>query len=165
MGRYFVIGGKSGNQEGAIRYDQPQELTDAQKKQAQENIGIDSSAGMKRIIVDTLPETDIDTNAIYMVSRAEAEEQNVYDEYMYIENAWEKIGSTDVDLSDYYTKEEADEKFEDYYTKTEVDGKLEAKANSADVYTKGEVYTKTEVYNKSEIDTKLVGINNILETI
>ena len=32
------------------------------------------------------------------------------DEYIYVNNAWEKIGSTAVDLSNYYTKEEIDKK-------------------------------------------------------
>lgn len=36
---------------------------------------------------------------------------NYYDEYLYVDGRWELIGSTDIDLTDYYTKEEADEKF------------------------------------------------------
>lgn len=104
----YIIGKGGGSSEGSLRYDQPQELTTEQKKQAQENLGIDLSANLKREIVEALPATG-EANIIYMVSRAEAEEQNVYDEYMYINNAWEKIGSTEVDLSDYYTKEETDE--------------------------------------------------------
>lgn len=104
----YIIGKGGGSSEGSLRYDQPQELTTEQKKQAQENLGIDLSANLKREIVEALPATG-EANIIYMVSRAEAEEQNVYDEYMYINNAWEKIGSTDVDLSNYYTKEETDE--------------------------------------------------------
>lgn len=120
----YIIGKGGGSSEGSLRYDQPQELTAEQQKQAQENLGIDLSANLKREIVESLPSTGED-NIIYMVKRAETEGQNVYDEYMYINNAWEKIGSTDVDLSDYYTKEETDEKLEGYYTKEETDEKLE----------------------------------------
>lgn len=104
----YIIGKGGGSSEGSLRYDQPQELTAEQKKQAQENLGIDLSANLKREIVEALPATG-EANIIYMVKRAETEEQNVYDEYMYINNAWEKIGSTEVDLSDYYNKEETDE--------------------------------------------------------
>lgn len=53
------------------------------------------SGALKREIVETLPTEDIDTNTIYMVLNTEAStEGNVYDEYMYISNAWELIGST-----------------------------------------------------------------------
>jgi hypothetical protein len=74
------------------------------------------------------------------------------------------------DLSNYYTKSEADSKFIDaselenslgnYYTKTEVDSKVSSKADSEDVYTKSEVDTKlsskadtSNVYTKTEVDS------------
>lgn len=60
-------------------------------------------------VVDTLPETGrIDT--IYLVKKDNPGEQNLYDEYVYTETGWEHIGDTSVDLSDYYTKEESNEK-------------------------------------------------------
>ena len=49
-------------------------------------------------IVEELPTEDIDPTAVYLILREESEPNNIYDEWMYIENAWEKIGSTDVDL-------------------------------------------------------------------
>lgn len=53
------------------------------------------SGALKRQIVQTLPVEDIDTNTIYMVLDSEASQQgNVYNEYLYIENAWELIGTT-----------------------------------------------------------------------
>ena len=53
------------------------------------------SGALKREIVETLPTEDIDTNTIYMVLDSEASTQgNVYNEYMYINNSWELIGST-----------------------------------------------------------------------
>ena len=60
-------------------------------------------------IVQTLPTQDIKTNVIYLVPKT-GSTNDVYDEYMYINNAWEHIGSTDVDLSNYYTKTEIDNK-------------------------------------------------------
>lgn len=53
-------------------------------------------------IVQTLPTQDISTSTIYLVPNG-ASGQNSYDEYVYINNAWEKIGTTDVDLSAYWT--------------------------------------------------------------
>lgn len=60
-------------------------------------------------IVEELPTEDIRTKVIYFVPKEDEEEQNVYDEYIYIENKWEHIGSTKVDLTEYYKKKEIDE--------------------------------------------------------
>ena len=59
--------------------------------------------------VDALPETGED-NIIYLVKNEESTEtQNVYDEYLWINGTFEKLKSTDkIDLSDYYTKSQAD---------------------------------------------------------
>ena len=59
--------------------------------------------------VNALPETGED-NIIYLVKNEEStENQNVYDEYLWINGAFEKLKSTDkIDLSDYYTKSQAD---------------------------------------------------------
>ena len=62
-------------------------------------------------VVDELPESG-EQNIIYLVKKETSSEQNdVYDEYIWITDEdgtshWEHIGSTAVDLSDYYTKEE-----------------------------------------------------------
>lgn len=50
-------------------------------------------------IVTTLPSTGV-KGTIYLVSNS-GSGTNVYDEYIYVSNAWEKIGTTDVDLSGY----------------------------------------------------------------
>lgn len=64
-------------------------------------------AGFQVEVVQTLPETG-EANTIYFVPKAGGANPDVYDEYMYINNAWEKIGSTEVDLSNYYNKTEVD---------------------------------------------------------
>lgn len=61
-----------------------------------------------REIVQQLPTQDISTKTIYMVPSSTPGTQNIYNEYMYINNAWELIGNTAVDLSNYYTKTEVD---------------------------------------------------------
>lgn len=58
------------------------------------------------VIVQTLPTEDIDTHTIYLVP--DAQSANVYDEYLYIDNQWASLGSTEVDLSNYYTKTQTD---------------------------------------------------------
>lgn len=59
-------------------------------------------------IVEELPTTDIDTHTIYFVPKEGEEQGDIYDEYIYLNNAWEHIGSTSIDLSNYYTKTETD---------------------------------------------------------
>ena len=62
-------------------------------------------------VVDVLPESG-EQNVIYLVKKDTSSEQNdVYDEYVCIADEdgmshWEHIGSTAVDLSNYYTKSE-----------------------------------------------------------
>lgn len=51
-------------------------------------------------IVSTLPSENIDNYTIYFVSNGESG-NNIYDEWMYINNNWERIGDTSVDLSGY----------------------------------------------------------------
>lgn len=78
------------------------------------------TGALHREIVATLPTTDIDTATIYMILNGTSATENIYDEYMYISNAWELIGTSATDLTNYYTK-------------AEVDGKLLLKANASDL--------------------------------
>ena len=70
---------------------------------------IKNLTGFTAKAVDALPEAGED-NIIYLVKNNESTEtQNVYDEYMWINGAFEKLKSTDkIDLADYYTKSQAD---------------------------------------------------------
>ena len=54
--------------------------------------------------VDELPETGV-PNVIYLVPNGKTG-SNVKDEYMWIDGAWEPLGSTEVDLSGYWSKQE-----------------------------------------------------------
>lgn len=51
-------------------------------------------------IVSNLPTTNISTHTIYFKSNSSSG-NNIYDEYMYINNNWELIGSTQIDLTPY----------------------------------------------------------------
>lgn len=55
-------------------------------------------------VVDVLPQTG-EASKIYLVPSTEGQQQNGYDEYIYVNESWEKIGSTNIDLSQYATKE------------------------------------------------------------
>lgn len=70
-------------------------------------------AGLKVLIVDSLPISNIDSHVLYLVPMATPMSENAYYEYLYVNNAWELIGSTKIDLSDYYTKKEVEQYFKD----------------------------------------------------
>ena len=61
-------------------------------------------------VVDSLPESDIKSNAIYLVPSNISGLNNIYDEYIYVNDKWELIGNTSIDLSQYATKEYVDDK-------------------------------------------------------
>ena len=60
------------------------------------------------MVVTQLPTTDIKTNKIYLVKDSTTE-GDLYQEYLYIDGKWEKIGThkQEVDLTDYAKKSEA----------------------------------------------------------
>lgn len=53
-------------------------------------------------VVSSLPTKDIKTNCIYFVPRG-ATGLDTYYEYIYVNGKWEFVGSTDIDLSNYWT--------------------------------------------------------------
>lgn len=53
-------------------------------------------------VVTSLPTSGISTSTIYLVSNS-GSGNNAYDEYIYVNSAWEKIGTTATDLSGYVT--------------------------------------------------------------
>lgn len=68
-------------------------------------------------IVEELPTEDIDTSVIYLIKIGDT---SAYMQNMYINSAWAELGSTQVDLSDYYKKSEVDTKLADKADKTEL---------------------------------------------
>lgn len=71
-------------------------------------------------LVDELPTENISTSTVYMVPSTKTEEQNIKDEYLYTGTEWELIGTTKVDLSNYYNKQEVDEMMDNVMTKITV---------------------------------------------
>lgn len=117
-------------------------------------------------IVDSLPGTG-ENNLIYLVPSSKQEEKNIKDEYIWIDNSWELIGSTKIDLSNYYTKDEVDSTFA---LKTElawdtITGKPVWIGSSKPTYTWSEINEKpttlagygiTDAFTNTESDERYV---------
>ena len=59
-------------------------------------------------VVQTLPQSNIRNNIIYLVPSTSGETGDIYDEYIYVNGSWESLGTTNLDLTNYYNKSEAD---------------------------------------------------------
>ena len=57
-------------------------------------------SGFHAEIVSELPASG-QSNILYLVAKSSAASGDGYDEYLYINGGWERIGSTDIDLSGY----------------------------------------------------------------
>lgn len=127
---------------------------------------------VKMQVVDTLPEIG-DTDTIYLVKKNNPGEQNLYDEYVYTETTgWEHIGDTSIDLTDYYTKEETDEKIEGLYTlcierfggsnpfNVTSDEQVKISTIINDAYVKGLHTINLLIYSKSSSRSMILNIEN-----
>jgi hypothetical protein len=119
-------------------------ITDAYTKAEVE--GLVSSAGhLKRVTVVSLPAVaDADKDTIYMVKKISNFQLtgDYYEEYMLIDGAFELIGNTYVDLSDYATTDYVDEKIgkptEGETAASGIYVELEKKANAVDLNSKAD---------------------------
>ena len=153
------------------------------KQQVRELIGAINTLTIS--VVASLPTSDISSTTIYFVGPAAG--TNTYDEYVYVNNSWVKIGDTQIDLTQYvtsaslttalqsyYTKTAVDALLGNYYTKTEADTALNAKqdnltfdetptANSANPVKSGGVKAALDLKaNASDMTTALNGKQNTL---
>lgn len=88
-------------------------------------------------VVDNLPTADISTTTIYLKKTSTTETGNLYTEYIYVNNAWEELGTQKLSLTNYYTK-------------TEVDNRLVAQATATLATTET---TKTVTFTGTPIST------------
>jgi len=91
-------------------------------------------------VVASLPTSDISTTTIYFLGPTSGK----YDEYVYVNNTWVKIGDTEVDLSDYLEIADFNVTIADYYTKAEIDLMIAG------------------YYNKTQVDTALAAKQDVL---
>ena len=108
----------------------PEDLMKNQKEIAvidDENASTDSTYSSAKIeelitvggfeikVVDVLP-TVGESGVLYLVPSQTRAEDNIHDEYIWVDNNWELIGSTGVDLSNYYTTGQTNALLSNYYT-------------------------------------------------
>ena len=87
------------------------------------------------LIVQTLPTTDIQTNVIYLVPKNPSGTNDIYNEYAYINNTWEMLGTTQIDLSGYVTTTSLNNILQDYVTATNLTNTLSNYATTSYVTT------------------------------
>lgn len=101
-------------------------------------------------VVESLPESEINPNKIYLVLSEKSGETNLYTEYLYVNNKWEEIGKykADVDLTPYLKSSDA---ASTYATKAELGAKLDTATYNSEKTT---FATKTEIPDVSNLATK-----------
>lgn len=72
------------------------------------NTAIAGITGISFEIVQTLPATG-DAGKIYLVPAGQSATGDIYVEWIYLNNTWEKLGTTAVDLTDYTTWDSTNE--------------------------------------------------------
>ena len=127
---------------------------------------IEFEQGKVILVVSELPESG-DSDKIYLVPNESSRTNDIYDEYLWIaeQSKWEFLGNkhVDVDLTNYYTKEEVDELITphvDAYTKQESDAKyatIEVVNTKVDKVVGKQL--STEDYTSEEKE-KLAGLSN-----
>lgn len=86
---------------GAVTVQAPTaDMNPATKKYVDDAIG--GITGVEFTVVDELPTTG-EAGVIYLVAHSHGE-QDIYDEYIWVTDKFEKIGNTDIDLSQYAQK-------------------------------------------------------------
>lgn len=82
-------------------------------------------------VVTELPTENISNTTVYLVKHAHGD-KDIYDEWIYVNNAWEKIGNTDVDLTSYLKSDDA---AKTYLTKTDAGTIYATKQDVTDINT------------------------------
>ena len=126
-----------------------------------------ANAGFDVQVVQELPATG-EAHTLYFVPSADPKTQNIYDEYLYANNAWEQVGSTAVDMSDYYTKTQVDNLLVNKAEIVEIT-QAEYDALSTEEKNNGKIYSITDAvvadmnnyYTKTEADGRFNPKNTV----
>lgn len=119
-------------------------------------------------VVAELPTQDISTTTIYLVP-SNSESEDLYKEYIYVNNQWELIGIQKADLTNYYNKSQVDDllsnkadtdeiitDYNDLENKptslTDFGGVLPINQGGTGASTSENARTNLDVYSKSEVD-------------
>lgn len=122
-------------------------------------------------IVDELPIEDIKPMTIYFIRNGRENEGDYYEEHMYINDKWEIIGSTFVNLSPYLLKEdfekykqEISDKFLKYNTSDEIANILKNYLLASDFNNAIKNYVSNQTFNDTiKKYTTTEALNKILE--
>lgn len=98
--------------------------------------------------VSALPTTDISNTTVYLVND-QSDTNNIYTEYIYVNNAWEKLGTATVDLTNYVTTTALNTALADYTTTVDLTTLLAGKADAADI---------PEAADDTEVATMISGV-------
>ena len=71
-------------------------------------------------VVSALPESGISATTLYLVKTSTTETGNLYTEYIYVNGAWESLGTQKLDLSGYATQAWVNTQIADFITESEV---------------------------------------------
>lgn len=71
-------------------------------------------------VVNDLPTSDISATTIYLKKTSTTETGNLYTEYIYVDGAWESLGTQTLDLSNYATKDYVATAIKDFLTETQI---------------------------------------------
>lgn len=108
-------------------------------------------------VVSELPATG-QSNIIYLVPSIDPSSQNIKDEYIWVNNSWEKIGSTSIDLSGYVTTTELNTALADYATSNEVIQALSNYTTTTDLTTL--LATKANISDIPTVPTNVSAFTN-----
>lgn len=104
-------------------------------------------------VVEELPTEDISDTTIYLVPAEDPEVGNYYEEYIHVNNTWELVGTTAVDLSAYYTKLEVDGLLVDKLEADDFEANQTASANPITLETKQAGLAKSCVVEMNPIQS------------
>ena len=120
-----------------------------------------AGGGLQPSVVQTLPTQDISTSTIYFVPSSDPSASNYYDEYINLDGTsqgWELIGTTAIDLTDYYTKGEVDALLATINGNvTTLDTQLKACSGQAAPYSTTKNYVPTDMVYYNDMLYQCIG--------
>lgn len=117
------------------------------------------------MFVDELPADPLE-RTIYFVPRNESEFDYVYNEYMYTDGDWRAVGSTEMKLEDYYTKNELKEELTNIlpYASTNATGGVKIDGKTIAINSNGVVSVNFDGSDETVKDEVLNIIKDNVET-
>lgn len=121
---------------------------------------VETSTHLTTVVVEELPsDQDAKDNVIYLIRDEDVTGSDLYEEWVLINGTLTKIGDTSTDLSDYYTKQQTDDKIAAAKTEavTEAVSTADSHADTKDAQTLADA--------KAYTDQQVQGINDAIEAV